>query len=195
MRPLKAALDELKNKIRSLNITDLDKHSMDSYYPTPSCEKLISSSPPLCPFLQLTDYSTDKNYRKKQVPVERSKHCNGNCTKGKGTKKSSSRKKGCENDERNAYKGCSSTNLTETTSKCPFIELVHSISNKTLSDHDCKSQCGDKNRAFNKNKYACVTKISSNFDGSLFNSRRGIRTEPAKSSATIKTKVFARSGK
>lgn len=212
MKPLKAALTQLQEKIRSLNMTEMDQcwcgpldgNSQYNMQAIPSCEVPLGSTAQY-PFPQTMSYPTpqppsynpvpDKLYPKQtHASVDTSKRCDGTCSTGKAKKKSPSRKK--SPDEGKAYGGCSSSNLSEAPSsaynKCPFTELAHSISNKTLSDEGCKSKSGIKNKSPSGHKLTCVTKVSSNFDGTLFNSRRGIRTEPERSTATIKTKVFSR---
>lgn len=226
MKPLKTALQQLQEKIRNLNMTDMNDcwcgskgagHLTSSSYnleTTPSCERPLSSSPPTCPFTQSTSYSpraapassyrpmSEKGYERKPHTSPEGgsgKRCSGGCSQDK---KASGGRKNVEYGQRDggsAFRGCSSTNVSEGSAyKCPFTELAHSVSSKTLTDDGSrktsKSRCGGGNKS-SGGRFECTTKVSSTFDGSLFNSRRGIRTEPAKSSATIKTKIFSRGKK
>lgn len=232
MKPLKSALQQLQQKIRSLNVSEMNEcwckttmSDVNNISPNldvmPSCERASSSSPATsseskCQCNAGSSYrQSEQSYHKKSKPPKGDSQmcaCSGRSERKNGansdykSSKSSKKNNYYELNGRGgetAFRGCSETDLNESPSstyKCPFTELAHSASSRTFSDDKSgrasKTKCGGKNNKPSGGKHFEISsKVSGVFDDSLFNSRRGIRTEPAKSSATIKTKIFTRSKK
>lgn len=233
MKPLKSALQQLQQKIRSLNVSEMNEcwckttmsntnNTMPNLDAMPSCERTLSSLPATsseskCQCNAASSYRpSEQSYHKKSKPPKGDSQmcaCSGRSERKNGanseykSSKSSKKNDYYELDGRgreSAFRGCSATELTESPSstyKCPFTELAHSASSKTFSDDKSarasKTKCGGRNNkpSGGGKSYEISSKVSGVFDDSLFNSRRGIRTEPAKSSATIKTKIYTKSKK
>lgn len=201
MKPLKIALQQLQDKIRSLNMSNdccwcggvspphltSTSFNMDA---APSCERPIGGFPqPPSKYPPPISYTIPIDNYKKSHSTSSSKGCGAACSTEKLKKKNIKKPKSSRRKD-DAF--------TSGAYKCPFTELAHSVSSKSLSDDGTSndksktrySSC--KNKVSGDKQIKCVAKISSTFDGALFNSRRGIRTEPERNLASITTKIFSR---
>lgn len=210
MKPLKAALADLQQKILNLNSPEMK----ECWCKPPQPSNAVSSTSTICckgkrvtstTKLKLNDKSknnlcecsaekTRRSLKRPSGNKSQSRLYNPNCENQYDGSKSKKRQDSRPSFQRHSRDSSAYQldNNASSSYKCPFIELMHSASNKMVDREQRRNSEMNSKGKGSTAENRCSTKVSAPFDDSLFSSRRGIRTEPARSSATMRTKFMAK---